>query len=83
MKPGTSPSKIHESRLGHIRPAGARRNLLLSFPGLAIAHDGRDVIDSLVEGTLYHLLGRTDVDKMVILRDVAFERLEAQGSSPF
>jgi hypothetical protein len=49
----------------------ARRNLLLSFPELDVAHDGRDVIDSLVEGVICHLLTEHGVAKMLVLHDVA------------
>jgi hypothetical protein len=58
-----------------------RRNLLLSFPELDVAHDGRDVIDALAEGAICHLLQTQGVERMLVLNDVASALRDIAGLS--
>jgi hypothetical protein len=64
-------SGAQESSAAGSADSEARRNLLLSFPELDVAHDGRDVVDSLVEGAVCHLLSTSSVERMLVLADVA------------
>lgn len=59
----------------------ARRNLLLSFPELDVAYDGRDVVDSLVDGVIAHLLTDRGAESMVILNDVSSKLKTTMGLS--
>ena len=48
----------------------ALRHLLLSFPELRVKHDGREVLDSLVEGAVVHLLNAKREGALLLAADV-------------
>ena len=57
------------------------RHLLLTFPGLEVDHDGREVVDELVKGTIHSLQQQRGQSAILLLQEVLDRISELVGLS--